>query len=312
MYSVSRPLSLSQDVSLLYNNLSALGNDIAYVSSNEIVIHSLLNGVSKKVPLTKKCTVYQASLVSMANAAVSSLLVAATSEGLFIYSIDKLESIFHLPLGNESEESHYNRGITYLDYGFICVGNSSGNVTVVKVNSKNENIQFFDNIETKPIPISCLGSSGRLVVAGNDYGDVFGFDHHANFEKVCKFNGRGFPCTSIVTREDVVIAAFTTGHIRIYRASINELAIEITAHGRCINGLALHPALDVVASVGEDQNMNVWSVPDFSSRSSREIDLLSSFVLANKKLTGVSFFNDERIGVVAYDDDEINFFEKNL
>jgi WD40 repeat protein len=184
----------------------------------------------------------------------------------------------------------FSRGIASFDHGFLCSGNSQGFISVFRVPTRDgNNIEFGDSIETKAIAISALSASSRLLVAGNDNGDIYGFDPHNAFDRVCRCVGLGYPCTSIATREDSIIASFSSGHIRTYRASLSEIAIELTAHGRAIYALALHPSLDIIASCGEDQYMNVWSVPDFSSQASSEMDLLASCCLPNKKLTGIAF-----------------------
>jgi WD40 repeat protein len=206
----------------------------------------------------------------------------------------------------------FSRGIASFDHGVLCVGNSQGLISIFRVPTRDgEGIEFEDSVETKSIPISALASSTRLLAAGNENGDIFGYNPHSQFSKVCKCPGNGYPCTSIVTREDSIIAAFSSGHIRTYRASLGEIAIELAAHARAIYGLALHPSLDILASCGEDQYMNVWTVPTFTSHATSEMDLLASCTVPNKKFTGVAINYDDRIGVVAYDDDEISFFEKS-
>jgi hypothetical protein len=41
------------------------------------------------------------------------------------------------------------------------------------------------------------------------------------------------------------------------------------------------------------------------------VSLFCSNQVENKKLTGVAFLSDDRIGVVAYDDDELTVFSRN-
>lgn len=103
------------------------------------------------------------------------------------------------------------------------------------------------------------------------------------------------------------------GKIRLFRPSVQELSIEISAHSRNINAITVHPTQYLAASVSDDQILHVWTLPDYSSASysSSEVNLFCSCSLENKKLTGVSFLSDDRIGVVAYDDDELTTFSRN-
>jgi WD40 repeat protein len=215
-------------------------------------------------------------------------------------------------LEHVSPDFYFARGIAATENGYICTGTSGGNLIVISVPSRGgEGITFFDSLETKDSPISALCASIALVACGNDNGDIFCFDPNTAFERTCRFSGSGFPCTALCSKEDTIMAAYSSGNIRIYRTgSVQELSVEISAHARCITGLSLHPTLFIAASCGEDQHVHVWSFPDFTSYESAAIDLLSSTVIPNKKLTGISFMSDERIGLVAYDDDEITVLAK--
>jgi WD repeat-containing protein 54 len=165
-----------------------------------------------------------------------------------------------------------------------------------------EGITFFDSLETKDCPISSLASSEALVASGNDNGDIYCFDPNESFVMQCSFDGSGFPCTTLAAKEDTIVAGFSSGHIRVYNFFQKQQIVEVAAHARTITGMSMHPDLFLVASCSEDQHMHVWSVPDMS--------ILSANVVDNKKLTGVTFMTGDRVGVVAYDDDEITVFNR--
>lgn len=63
----------------------------------------------------------------------------------------------------------------------------------------------------------------------------------------CWYNRISAPCTSIGVRSRVVIAAFSTGHLRFYRLFVDEVAVEVAAHARPITQLALHPRKPLVS-----------------------------------------------------------------
>lgn len=176
-------------------------------------------------------------------------------------------------------------------------------MVVMNVPSRGgEGITFFDSLDTVDSPISCLASSELVLAAGNDNGDIYCFDPNEAFLKQATFEGEGFPCTAIAARDDSIVAGFSSGHIRVYSFFQREILVEVAAHARCITGLCMHPNLFLAASCSDDQNMHVWSIPDMA--------ILSTNVVENKKLTGISFMSGESVGVVAYDDDEISVFSR--
>jgi WD40 repeat protein len=118
------------------------------------------------------------------------------------------------------------------------------------------------------------------------------------------------PVTSLLIRDETIVAGFVTGHIRIYRANIGELAVEVAAHTRPVMGLALHPRDSSFASCSEDQHVSVWVLPDFESRSSSVVDCFSTRKLPNRMLTGAAFVPQDRLALAAYDDSEIAILRK--
>ena len=84
--------------------------------------------------------------------------------------------------------------------------------------------------------------------------------------------GSGFPCTSVALLDDLIVAGYASGHVRIFRQGggggggkpLNRatLEVEFAAHARCLMALALHPSKPTFATVGEDCVLNVWSLPD--------------------------------------------------
>ena len=123
-------------------------------------------------------------------------------------------------------------GITSVsEEGVIFTGTSNGNITAILVpTASGEAISFHSTLATSDFPVLCLGASSEVIAAGNDNGDVFGFSSAAGtkFDRKCKFNGSGYPCTAVCVREDTVFAAFSLGNIRVYNTSQNELKIEVS------------------------------------------------------------------------------------
>lgn len=312
--SYSRNLSLSLPGSPSYqpNNLSSSDflDMIAYIRYSEVVLTSF-SGSTKSIPISSRCHIYQASFITIKN---SSFIVIASSLGVQVWTIDGLEMKFFYALSalvDSEEDGHFMRGIAHIDKGFICVGCSTGSVLVFGAPSPDgENIELQHNLDASRSPISALASSDSLLVSGNEIGEVVCFAVADAFEVQCRFAGASFPCTSICTRGDIITASYSSGHIRIFRANIKEMAVELAAHSRCITGICLEPSLNVVASVSEDQHLRVWSIPSFSTPADSDVELIFSEWVENRLFTGVSFLNDGRIGVTAYDEDDMLVFGK--
>eukprot|EP01041_Mallomonas_annulata_P006345 gene6345-12830_t len=308
----SPPVPLSGSPSHQPNNLSSSEqiDMIAYIRFSEVIMTSL-SGSSKKIPISSRCHIYQASFVTIHDV---SFLVLASSLGVQVWTIDGLEMKFFFALSalvDSEEDGHFMRGIAHINKGYVCVGCSTGNVLVLNAPSADgENIEMLHNLDASRSPITAIAASETLLVCANEAGEVIGFSVAEAFEVMCKFPGAHFPCTSVCTREDTIIAAYSTGHIRLFRASISELAIEVAAHSRCITALAIDPSLNVLASVSEDQYLHVWHFPTFVSRENCDMDLLFTEKIDNRLLTGVAFLNNGKIGVTAYDEDDMIIFSK--
>lgn len=94
--------------------------------------------------------------------------------------------------------------------------------------------------------------------------------------------------TSVVIIDDVIVAGFSSGHLRLYSIAKEALLAEIVAHAKCVTALSSlrsrvspllyesHHAflsnecrfsLLKVVSTGKDSFVNVWAIPSFSKES---------------------------------------------
>jgi WD40 repeat protein len=229
---------------------------------------------------------------------------------IFFYQLNSLAGFESL------NEDAFMIGITVTS-NFICVGTSIGSVLVFNVSKGGNDFFLTHNLETDvSIPLSCLSSTSTLLVAANDRGKLFGYRVEHAFEQIFIFpsSSSASPCTSIFQNEDVLFASFASGHLRIYRTDIMELVIEVAAHTRPITAMAFFCEDNLIATVGQDQILNVWNVPDFKSTSNNsammEVSLLESHLVEDKILCGVVFLNDSKICIAAYDEDQLVIFEK--
>jgi len=124
-------------------------------------------------------------------------------------------------------------------------------------------------------------------------------------------NGNGddcYPtCIEYYYNDNITIVGFLSGHIRFYKLDINdgELIIEISGHSRSITSLALHPTLPLFVSCSDDQNINLWNIPNTSisragasaiasaSAGSSICDIECNIKWDNNICTGVAWFEND-------------------
>lgn len=226
---------------------------------------------------------------------------------LFYYAIKSLRPI-------EIDEDLFMRGVTVVQES-LCVGLSNGLVAVFKCSARCFDANDFPlshKLNTDKAAVMSLSSSDSTMVAADENGKLFGFDARNAFESAFSFPSYGYPCTCTCQKGSLLYAGYSTGHIRIFRTDIKEMAIEIAAHRRCITGLALHPRLNLLCSCAQDQVINIWNVPNFQTRAESVVALAHSEVVENRMCTGIAFLDSDRICVTTYDDDELVILQKSV
>ncbi len=236
-------------------------------------------------------------------------LVIATNLGLQLWTPDG-ESMQYF----YSVSTIYNDDIVFLrgiasPQQLLAVGSSVGDVLVFEVPSfVGGELKLLHQLDSTPCPVTALASSSKYLVSANESGELVGFNSNEAFSRSFRFSSDGY-CTSLLVHNETVIAGFASGHIRLFRANIGELTIEITAHSRPVYGLAMHPQQMLFVSCSEDQCVHFWTLPSFETRSDSLVDLLCSQRLENKMCTGVSFLQDGCVAVAAYDEHDIALFK---
>ena len=191
--------------------------------------------------------------------------------------------------------------------GLSCVALGSSVGTVYILNTAGDVLHRLSTQSSSAV--SALAASGQFLFCANDNGDVLGYRVGSGFETLLRCPGRGDACTALCCRGGVAVAGFVTGHIRLYRADRGEMCIEVAAHARSLSALALHPSAPYFASVGEDQYLRVWALPDFLTPSGSDLDLAHSSRLEHCLCTGVAWTpSDGRLLVTSYDSDDLAVF----
>eukprot|EP00953_Heterococcus_sp_UTEX-ZZ885_P027253 14644-Heterococcus_DN1.PRE.4 len=94
--------------------------------------------------------------------------------------------------------------------------------------------------------LSCCAASTDHCATADIGGRIIVWAVADKFAKVCEYSSDGHPVTSMAMRDTLLVAALSTGTIRIYRcdvvrAALSELLVEIGAHARAITAIDIHP-----------------------------------------------------------------------
>ena len=221
------------------------------------------------------------------------------------------------------QSSHcFARGIATLGTAqaqFLCAGTSSGAIVVLAhhVERGKHSFVLASANATPSSPhvgeaLTALASNStcaQLASADND-GRVVIWDasegDHA-WAQVHTFDAwRGHPCTSLEFGARFLLAAYSTGHVRIFNPAKPHILAEIAAHNRCINaiaGLVTSDTFDrcVFASVGDDTMLNVWAVDSRPETDDVEVELLNSASCVDALLVGVAFKGTDNIITSSYE-----------
>lgn len=267
------------------------------------------------MPHSWSCLRLQVKFITVQGVTVLAVL---SDQGLQLWSADGDNMIYLYPLsslmGTDQSESPFIKGIAS-DGSNFSVGTSAGKVLVFDCGTGLSGGTFpvSQRLETdsSPIPVSAVSCSPTLISAGNDFGSIFLYRPREGYAQTAKFKGEGAPCTALVQNDRLVMAGFGSGHIRLYRADINELTVEIAAHARAVMALDYQELTEFLASCSADQQVYVWSIPSFTSKAHSTINCVFSTTLENKICTGIAFFGDTKLAVSGYDEEEVTVFHRN-
>mmetsp|Transcript_1824 Transcript_1824/g.2681 ORF Transcript_1824/g.2681 Transcript_1824/m.2681 type:complete len:317 (+) Transcript_1824:54-1004(+) len=287
------------------NNLTASESSMAYITGSEIAIPHL-SGEFRSIPLQDDVKCHQVKFVSLNNV---TMLVLAMDAGVQIWNAGGTRMVFYLPLDgiieSSPEEMKYCRGIAGVPNGeYIFVGTFTGDVLVitVQVEGGDDRIEFLQALPGHASAVTACAASEVHVCSADDRGTILCRDVTQGFLEVAAIEGQGFPVTSLAIHGDLVAASYSTGHIRFFQISTGDLVCEISAHSRGINAIAIHPNEQMMISCGDDQMLNIWSLPELDATG---ISLLHQDCVEDRLLTGCCFLADERkqIAVTSYDHD---------
>eukprot|EP00756_Hemistasia_phaeocysticola_P062682 Hpha_TRINITY_DN6133_c0_g1::TRINITY_DN6133_c0_g1_i1::g.164902::m.164902 len=294
--------------SLLYNNLSGIGDTVAYVHKNEIVIADLSDpdAPQARQPLSHgqwkaKTAIYQVRLLQLGGGV--NVMATATTTAIQFWDIDK-GVLICTATSIDDREVFLSRGVDAFPHasqpgGMVFVGHSNGTVSVVEYQGMEASLmktlgQHADNISD--VRCGTADGCGNLIASADIGGELILWDADTLQER-CRTTFPGDTLTSVHISGSFIIGGFGSGLIRLYEAKNCAVYAEVAAHARWINALAMHPSGEYVASVAEDMLFCLWRLP--SKDNGGKVQLAAYKLLKDCILTGVEFIAKGKKAVVA-------------
>lgn len=315
--------------SLHPNNFCIADGMMTYLKGNDVIVSSTA-GNSKVLPEVTRSTVHCATFVTCNR---RKFLVVGSSGGAQVWCSDGADMKYFCALSalmenvdESSLDNHCVRCATGCGSSHIVLGGSNGFLYVLDVPpGDGEGISQLHKLNVSdaarysgPSPgvMAVHGSGSDHVVCANENGDIVSFDSENAYAVSCYIPATTVKCsggslvTALLMRFDTIVAGYNTGHVRVFRRSVQELAVEICAHSRAVSALSLHPSSPLFLSCSEDQTLRVWEFPEFSNKATSDADLIHSERFENRICTGACFYardsvNADHIAVAFYDDDEV-------
>lgn len=224
--------------------------------------------------------------------------VALSVDGASVFDHEgKLLYIYKLPVVSDGADS-FCRGVCLCGAKFLCIGTSVGEIAVFKVKGPGQLKHCADLTGAHAAPVFAVASdiadpAGPTVVSADASGTVVIWDF-AELVPRLKVGGDipmfrlasadWHPATTLVLCHGIAVVGYTTGHIRFFSAKQRSKTVEIAAHARGVNALAVSHFERLVASASDDGAVYVWTMPDESKPP--EIEMIFSVTLDNQLPVG--------------------------
>jgi hypothetical protein len=169
-------------------------------------------------------------------------------------------------------------------------------------------------------PIVCAGLEHECVgatwICADDAGAIAVYGDQCQQQllqhtRVALFAACGSPCVAVAFHPScpAIIAAFGTGHVRVFSLDSHSVAVEICAHARPVIALHVHPSLPLAVTASEDGWLRCWSLASAHvacpqpQQHQTTITVKQTFAvtLPSTMWTGVQFLGNDSLAALAYD-----------
>lgn len=238
------------------------------------------------------------------------LLILASVRGIQMFEEDGSIMVFWQALSPNPVEglAQYARGIAAVGNEHICIGTADGNILVFLVPSKGPSVKLQETLDTHQGSICDIVSDGNIMASSDETGKILIWKSGGQFVKTAEIDGFGYPCSSLCIMDDLVIAAYGSGHIRVFNSKTATILCEVCAHSRWINAIDLSQTKGLLVSVSEDTFVKVWKI----TTNPLNFQFLFEESVADVQLAGAKFLDDtgDRFAVTGYDSCEMVMFNK--
>ena len=328
----------SFQISNLCSSSSEDARSVCYVHDTDVICMELDCEMNvprvlsqSKVDTCGKCQVHQAAYINIGKMVCLGIasdsgfqLWSSTGDRMIWFiSIEAIISANMLSGMQTDLQFQYVRGIASIPVfqsvnehndvqeAHVCVGSSLGGVCVYSSKGVLQQCLTLKAAlgDAGAGSITSLSGSDAYLVAADEFGNISAFSVAENYRKVMQaqtqcvsYGDGGNYCTVVCCKDSMAFAGFLNGLLRVYNLAAGSLVMEVAAHSRCITGLSLHPSDNYLVSCGEDQAVNVWTLPSPSNGSYRSnLDLAHSEHWVDSVCTGVTWWRSSYVLCVGYD-----------
>jgi len=297
-------------VSLMHNNLACspsgwvacLHNSVNQ-GGGKLMLHALTSGLTTNGP-----EINQATSIRYLELATGVVLCLTSTNGTQLYTEDASALLFHIGVDDVVSAGDimkcHQASCVVPSLQHIVVGTSKGSLMLVSAVGGQYVVlpEALPSTTAGEVADVCFSEAAQTVFSVHSNGELRPWTLAPEGCYACMgpIPTMGQAPVRILPLGTRLAVAYGPGTLCLYDALSRELQVEVTAHGRWINGMVSREDLGQLATVSEDTVLNVWQVEP----SSGHVSLLSSTIPADKLLTGVGFFG-ETICVSAYDSDEL-------
>ncbi|KAL7632445.1 UNVERIFIED_CONTAM: hypothetical protein RMT77_017221 [Armadillidium vulgare] len=240
------------------------------------------------------------------------LLVLTTSSAVQIFDWDGaiLLHTYHSKSPTTSVGSSAYKGIIGLPSGRICIGIHSGEILALNL-KESDNLAFVEEGKFKwfSYPVTALASQSKVVAASDSQANIIiGSDEETlEMTKIIEPYGKDPSITCLELLNEIVIAGYMSGHIRIFSIITGIIQAEITANARSVLSLDMSIPRTVLLSVSEDSFVRVWKI---NLNSETLIEHKFSECIKNCALVGCCFTDEDatEFFVSSYDSTSLYHF----
>lgn len=311
--------------SLGFNNLTTDGTDLAYAHGSEAVVvtdgatSALSGGPANTLLLPDRSSSAVTQVRYLKKPEVPFEMLAVLSHRHASIYADRGQKLLHsISFGKGMPPGSYLRGVcgcTSAGASYLFFG-SSGNGDLLRLALLNPKPTFGS--ETA-LPGLCSGAVSDLATgpngilaaaAGTNLQDgsseivVMSVGADGTPAITCRFPADAPSlCTSLRIRGSQMLAAYSTGQVKLFDLGSEVCVAAVGAHARWINALELHPTKEMFACVAEDGYVSVWKM----SGTSNKISHVAHIHAPDALLTGVAFVgaNGQFVAATAYDVDAV-------